>query len=591
MPSLSPTPSGPPPTVPSPMPPRSAPRRGAPLAAVLVLLLPTVSFAADPVPTLAWPLEEDGREILRNLPTQAPDSIRFTAFGGRPAAVFDGSRGYLETDPLPSDPWLYGDFTLALWFNAPEADDTPGDLLAAFDPGTRRGFHLGFQHQSGACTSSANTRNLAFGIDDGTEPVWEDCGRPGRSVLPFALAVHQGGLYAGTFEPGEGDAGGVYRYAGGTNWVFCGSPDPCNTVSALAVHQGRLYAGVTRYSGVGSHLEPSPNLHPGGRIYRYEGGRRWTDCGRPGPAETIWGMASYDGRLLVTSIDTPPKPQPSPRQGLFQFNGGTDWSFLGNPGGRVAPLGVNDGALFAGGFDGGPRGGTYRFEPDGSWTDLGAPPNVDQTYGFVVHRNTLKTATWKEGTVFAFPDAQPWRNDGRLGTELEVMGMAVHNGMLYGGTLPLAQVWRRDPHGWSLTGRLDFSDTEYRRAWSMAVFQGRLFCGVLPSGKVHALRAGAGVSHDHAVPAGWHHLAAVRDGDRLRLHLDGRKVAEATLPAALASPAPGRDPGPNLPWRIGYGEHATFRGALRDLQAFSQALTDREIRRLASKGRRVTTRR
>ena len=36
---------------------------------------------------------------------------------------------------------------------------------------------------------------------------------------------------------------------------------------------------------------------------------------------------------------------------------------------------------------------------------------------------------------------------GRLGAELEVMGMAVYNGKLYAGTLPLAQVYRQQIEG------------------------------------------------------------------------------------------------------------------------------------------------
>ena len=86
---------------------------------------------------------------------------------------------------------------------------------------------------------------------------------------------------------------------------------------------------------------------------------------------------------------------------------------------------------------------------------------------------------------------------GRLGEEKEVMGMAVHNGKLYAGTLPLAEVYRLDDGTrWTRTGRLDLTpDVRYRRAWSMAVFDGRLFCGTLPSGRVHALEVGQSVTY------------------------------------------------------------------------------------------------
>ena len=283
-------------------------------------------------------------------------------------------------------------------------------------------------------------------------------------------------------------------------------------------------------------------------------------------------MISYGGHLLVNSIDAPPKSPPSPQQGLFRYDGGTKWTFLGNPGGRVAALGANDGELFASGFDNA-LGGVFRYDGDGRWANLGAPPKVDQTYSFATFRNELHAGTWREGKVFAYPKDRPWRDVGRLGKELEVMGMAVFNGKLYGGTLPLAQVWRLDDAGWTLTGRLDFSDVEYRRAWSMAVFQGRLFCGVLPSGHVHALQAGAAVSFDRAVGEGWHHVAAMREQGRLKLFLDGKQVAQT------ADAGAGRlNLDAKAPLRIGAGEHATFNGALRDLRVYRRALSPKKLR-------------
>ena len=72
------------------------------------------------------------------------------------------------------------------------------------------------------------------------------------------------------------------------------------------------------------------------------------------------------------------------------------------------------------------------------------------------------------------------------------------------------------------TGQLDTTpDVRYRRAWSMAVYKGKLFCGTLPSGHVFSLEAGKNVTHDHELAAGWKHLAAVRDGRKLKLYVDG----------------------------------------------------------------------
>jgi hypothetical protein len=89
-------------------------------------------------------------------------------------------------------------------------------------------------------------------------------------------------------------------------------------------------------------------------------------------------------------------------------------------------------------------------------------------------------------------DSSGWRSIGRLGNELESMPLLFYNGKLFGGTLPLAEVYRFDgDESWTNVGRLDHTpDVKYRRAWSMAVFQGRLFCGTLPSGHVHSVEAG-----------------------------------------------------------------------------------------------------
>ena len=81
--------------------------------------------------------------------------------------------------------------------------------------------------------------------------------------------------------------------------------------------------------------------------------------------------------------------------------------------------------------------------------------------------------------------------------------------------------------------RLDHTpEVKYRRAWTMAEQAGRVFCSTLPSGKVWSWSAGHQVTWDHSFPTGWHHIAAIRTSDRLRLFIDGKPVAEAKDPAS-----------------------------------------------------------
>src|SRR5437763_11482787 len=106
----------------------------------------------------------------------------------------------------------------------------------------------------------------------------------------------------------------------------------------------------------------------------------------------------------------------------------------------------------------------------------------------------------------------------------------------------------------------------------MAVFQGRLFCGTLPSGRVHALDVGAVVSHDHELKSGWRHLAALRQGQHLKLFVDGKHVATSARfdPAAF-------DLTNNRPLTIGFGAHDYFRGSLSDVRLYERALEAEEI--------------
>jgi hypothetical protein len=544
------------------------------LGALLLFHSALAQIRPDPLPIAHWPLIDSAADITPNpLSTRAHD-IGWHPRGG---AIFNGRSSHLAVDPDPRLQTGTNDFSIALWLHLDaQLVDSPGDLVSLFDPVSRTGFHLGIQDQSATCTSTANTRNLFFGMDAGTDPVWTDCGRPGNNLMVYALTVFKGHLYAGTFEHGAHESGHVYRHTGGTNWIDCGSPDPANTVSALAVLDGHLYAGVSSYSGVGSHIAPSPNTHPGGRVYRHAGGKRWIPCGQVCDAGMIWGMTVFQGKLHVSAMDLPPKHLTTPRQGLYRYEGGTRWSWLGNPGGRIAPITVSDGHLFAGGFNGGALGGVFRHEGGTNWSPYGSPPNVDQTYSFAMYRGTLHSGTWKEGRVYRHDAPLAWKDLGQLGSELEVMGLTPFNGKLYGGTLPLAQVYRFDDSHWTLTGRLDFSSVEYRRAWSMAVHQGRLFCGILPSGHVHALQAGIAVSHDSALPPGWRHIVATRTGSRLQLHVDGRQVAQSTPfnPADFDLSTP-------VPLRIGLGEHDHLNGRLRDVRLYHHALDTRTIRRLS----------
>ena len=439
--------------------------------------------------------------------------------GGPGAASYDGRSGRI-TVPLSDTLALgTGDFSLAAWVNSKRiTTGVPGDILSQYCPATRRGFNFGIQSAAGVGSSQTNWRNVFFGIDNGKlETAWTNHGRPGNAVFIKALAVHDGALYAGTYEGGAGETGHVYRFAGDTTWEDCGAPAGCNAVSTLAEFNGDLYAATSCYRAQGSALANSPNRVPGGSVYRYAGGTEWVDCGQLGDAEDVFGLAVYNGELYGSAMYS---------AGMFKYAGGKTWLPCGDPGTRVAVLGVFQGGLYASGYD---VGGVFRYEGERRWSFRGNAGESTQLYSFASYQGRLHTGVWPSGSVYRQDDGLPWLDCGRLGEELEVMGMMVYNGKLYGGTLPTGSVYRYDGEGaWVSTGQLDTTpDVRYRRAYTMAVYQGRLFSGTLPSGNVLSLEAGKNVTHDHALPGGWRHLAAVRAGGVLRLYVDGALVSES----------------------------------------------------------------
>jgi hypothetical protein len=537
-----------------------------------------VGFAAFEDGLVAhWRLAGDCQDSSKHGNHAKNHGADFTAAGpnGRPngAARFDGRTSWLEVPASPSLKLGTKDFTVAAWVQISgddELDDAYGDIVSQYDTATRRGFSLSITHNTGVTTNQSNTRNVHFGIDDGQlEAEWTDHGRPGNAVLIFSLAVHDGQLYAGTCEAGRDQTGHVYRFDGDKNWTDCGSPDRCNSVSSLALFGGQLYAGVAKYRLGGSALAESENPNLGGKVYRFAGGQRWEDCGQLPDVEAIGGLVVFQGKLYASSLYKP--------AGVFRYEGGREWTSLATPGGkRVEAMCVFNGQLFASSYD---EGHVYRYDGT-TWTDCGqvGPAENTQTYSFAVHEGRLYVGTWRTGRVFRYRGDNDWEDTGRLGEELEVMGMLVHNGKLYAGTLPLAEVYRFDGQDrWTKVGRVDHTpDVKYRRAWTMAEFQGRLFCGTLPSGRVLSIEAGRNVTHDRELAGGWHHVAATKGGSKLKLVLDGKAVATSRkFDSDNYSLATDR------PLKIGFGPNDYFCGSLRDLRIYSRALDEREVSELA----------
>jgi hypothetical protein len=310
----------------------------------------------------------------------------------------------------------------------------------------------------------------------------------------------------------------VYRYAGPGKWEPLGVLDGSNSVIALASFDGHLYAGTGKYRIQGSSLPESNNDALGGKIYRLVKPGEWELVGDLAPTEAVAGLVTYGGKLYASSLYRP--------AGFYRYDGGRKWTSIPTPGDkRVEALAVHNGALYAGSYD---SGAVYRYD-GAAWQDLGPPAeDITQTYSFAVYENALHVSTWPRANAYRLDADDRWVDRGRLGDELEVMGMLVHNGVFYAGSLPKAEMYRYEGGTrWQLLKQLDDTpDVKYRRLWTMATYRGRLFATTLPSGKIWSMSAGHLVTHDHALPPGWHDVVAQRAAGKLRLFVDGKLVAE-----------------------------------------------------------------
>lgn len=545
---------------------------------VLALSILGVGFARadDREPTGHWKLDGNEKDSSSNRLETINHDVKFGTKGpdGKTSAADFARSSWLEVRPSPALRLGTGDFSIALWVHTPEKlDNDLGDLVTLYDEKKRVGFNLSLRNNTGVTSCLANNRQLQFGIDAGSQPKWTDEGRPGNAVLGFALAVHDDNLYVGTASNANDEVGRIYRYDGSSKWVDCGAPDKCNAISSLAVFEGKLFAASSKYRFAGSALTESSNLNLGGGIYRYEGEKRWTEAGRLPNTEAVAGLVVFKGRLYASSLFKP--------AGFFRYEVDGKWTSIAVPDGkRVESLGVFNGYLWATSYDG---GRVYRYD-GATWKDFGQLGDNTQTYSFAIHRGQLCVGTWPSGKVFRLKEDR-WEDIGRLGSELEVMGMLVHNGQLYAGTLPLAEVYRFDGgQKWTKTVQLDKTpDVKYRRAWTMAQYKGKLFCSTLPSGHIHSLEAGPCITNDRELAPGWRHIAAVKQGGKLKLHVDGKLVAESPQFDSTQF-----DLTKDEPMFIGAGAGNSFNGSMSDVRFYRHALSAEEIRQLqvTSKGER-----
>ncbi len=536
-------------------------------------------------PIAHWPFTEDCQDTdgVYSVEKRNVQLLVDGPGGSLPTAVFfNGLDSSIEVGDHPRLKFGREDFSVAVWIETDRLADVVGDIVSKFDADARKGLNLGVITNTGVTvTTQPNYRNIHFGIDDARmDQQWADCGRPGSAVHIQSLAVIQESLYAGTFELGAGEVGHLWRYAGEGKWVDLGaSPDGSNSVTSITEYDGAVHCCTGRYNPMGSRLGPAQNTRPGGRAYRVESEGRWIECGHPGAddavpedqpttgyetgkADEAVALTVYHGELYCASHH---------RRGAFRYEGGQRWKYIG-PHERLMSFTIFRDRLYTL-VNGGP---VYRYEGGEDWTYCGTPAGSTQTYSAVTYQGHLYAGTWPECEVLRYDGEEGWTNMGRIGYEREVMAMALYNGKVYLGTLPMANVWRMDRGDFTFVGNIDNTPTVFlRRVWSMAVHQGKLFAGTLPSGHVLSLESGRMATHDQAFPPGWHHVVAAREGNCLKLYLDGQLVSTSS-----SFHPTDYDLANDQPLRIGFGNSQHFRGSMCDLRIYNRALSLQEVQQL-----------
>ncbi len=520
---------------------------------------------------------------------------------------FDGLQAYIEIPRHDSLRLGTGDFTLcARIFTETNLDDVVGDILDLYDPARRRGLTLSLGSSGSGYAGPGDDRHVFFGIDNAHATEWEDCGRPGPTsrYVSNSMLVYRGDLYAATTDArDEAERCHVYRYEGRRRWKDCGRVGAGRTTGAgpLVVHQGELYAVTWTYDWT----RVKSGQYDPGRVYRYAGGTNWVDCGQPSDNRTLNTAASYRGRLYVGG--GPETWGVFVREPSGQWTASKIFSKEGEQ--RLFPhaMARYNGRLFTGypcvyAFDG--REWIYAGLPG----PLNTTPTL-QTHSFAVYQGRLCAGTWPEAKVAQYIGGEDWQQIGRIGIDgTEVNTLTVYNGKLYGGSIPRAEVCRYDgdsrwtslkrfysPDGWQPgpPGKAKTREVnEWSRVTSLAIHAGKLFAGIgsctsavvdTPPdpadvlGKVFSMEAGKCVSSDEDLGPGWRYLVAVRARGVLRLHVNGKLVAEST-----AFDQGDYDVSTDQPLRIGFGQTDHFAGKISEVRIYNRGLTAAQIRRLTA---------
>ena len=260
-------------------------------------------------------------------------------------------------------------------------------------------------------------------------------------------------------------------------WAECGRPGgKTHNSDALTVFNGDLYVGTV----------DAPEEADWAHVYRYREGRDWADCGRVGTGKTkgVYAMIVHDGSLYAATAG--PHGGDTTNKGdfgrVYRYRGGAEWEDIGQPGEhfRINSLASYQGKLYALAINtGGNHGGVYVYDGGKGWTQCG---DFGRPHTSSVHDGRLYAA-YPRGEVFAY-DGSTWEN---LGNPLntyehcnQLHSIGVYQGELFAGTWPLGKVVQWHDDTWIDRGRL----ADATEVVGLTDYNGSFYAGTIPRAEV-----------------------------------------------------------------------------------------------------------
>ncbi len=259
-----------------------------------------------------------------------------------------------------------------------------------------------------------------------------------------------------------------------SGWVDRGRPGNTVYPMSLCVFDGDLYASTFEHG-----------KDEAGHVYRYVNGTTWEDCGSPYPSNAVSALAVHNGELYAAASH-------------YRSRG--------------SALGDSENTLHG--------GRVFRYKGNQTWEDCGKLGDIEAIYGLASFNGQLYASSlYNPAGLFVYEGDQQWKDLGNPGGRIEALG--VHNGHLYGTGFDLnySGVFRYDDPNWTSYG----TPPDTTQTYSFMQYQGGLFVGSWPTGKVFELRT----------PNDWHDRGQLGDErESMGMAVYNGKLYGGTLPLA-----------------------------------------------------------